>query len=88
MVCKLVDAGYFHFTNDHCFIIAIILAGQSSEKLEDYALIADLNGCCSPSVESTCCALDPSSADSGGSRPRIRDDVAQHSDLMSLGVPR
>jgi hypothetical protein len=27
-------------------------------------------------------------ADSGGSRPRIRDDVAQHSDLMSLGVPR
>ena len=29
-----------------------------------------------------------SSADSGGSRPRIRDDVAQHSDLISLGVPR
>ena len=28
------------------------------------------------------------SADSGGSRPRIRDDVAHHSDLMSLGVPR
>jgi putative copper resistance protein D len=27
-------------------------------------------------------------ADSGGSRPRIRDDVAQHSDLISLGVPR
>ena len=27
-------------------------------------------------------------ADSGGSRPRIRDDVAQDSDLMSLGVPR
>jgi len=27
-------------------------------------------------------------ADSGGSRSRIRDDVAQHSDLMSLGVPR
>jgi hypothetical protein len=27
-------------------------------------------------------------ADSGGSRPRIRDDVAHHSDLMSLGVPR
>ena len=26
--------------------------------------------------------------DSGGSRPRIRDDVAQHSDLMSPGVPR
>jgi hypothetical protein len=25
--------------------------------------------------------------DSGGSRPRIRDDVAQHSDLISLGVP-
>ena len=24
----------------------------------------------------------------GGSRPRIRDDVAQHSDLMSPGVPR
>jgi hypothetical protein len=30
----------------------------------------------------------PAVADSGGSRPRIRDDVAQHSDLMSLGVPR
>jgi 3alpha(or 20beta)-hydroxysteroid dehydrogenase len=29
-----------------------------------------------------------SDADSGGSRPRIRDDVAHHSDLMSLGVPR
>jgi hypothetical protein len=28
------------------------------------------------------------SADSGGSRPRIRDDVAHHSDLISLGVPR
>jgi len=27
-------------------------------------------------------------ADSRGSRSRIRDDVAQHSDLMSLGVPR
>jgi transposase len=27
-------------------------------------------------------------ADSGGSRSRIRDDVAHHSDLMSLGVPR
>jgi hypothetical protein len=27
-------------------------------------------------------------ADSGGSRPRIRDDLAQHSDLISLGVPR
>jgi hypothetical protein len=26
-------------------------------------------------------------ADSGGSRPRIRDDVAHHSDLISLGVP-
>jgi hypothetical protein len=28
------------------------------------------------------------SADSGGSRPRIRDDVAHHSDLISLGIPR
>jgi hypothetical protein len=27
-------------------------------------------------------------ADSGGSRPRIRDDVAHHSDLISLGIPR
>jgi hypothetical protein len=27
-------------------------------------------------------------ADSGGSRPRTRDDVAHHSDLISLGVPR
>jgi Single cache domain 3 len=27
-------------------------------------------------------------ADSGGSRPRIRDDVAHHSDLMSPGIPR
>ena len=27
-------------------------------------------------------------ADSGGSRPRFRDDLAHHSDLMSLGVPR
>jgi hypothetical protein len=27
-------------------------------------------------------------ADSGGSRPRIRDDVAHHSDLISPGVPR
>jgi hypothetical protein len=27
-------------------------------------------------------------ADSGGSRPRIRDDLAHHSDLISLGVPR
>jgi hypothetical protein len=30
----------------------------------------------------------PHIADSGGSRPRIRDDVAHHSDLISLGVPR
>jgi hypothetical protein len=28
------------------------------------------------------------SADSGGSRPRIRDDVAHHSDLISLGLSR
>jgi hypothetical protein len=27
-------------------------------------------------------------ADSGGSRPRIRDDVAHQSDLISPGVPR
>jgi adenylate cyclase len=27
-------------------------------------------------------------ADSDGSRPPFRDDVARHSDLMSLGVPR
>ena len=27
-------------------------------------------------------------ADSDGSRPGFRDDVAHHSDLMSLGVPR
>jgi hypothetical protein len=27
-------------------------------------------------------------ADSGGSRPRIRDDVAHPSDLISLGFPR
>jgi hypothetical protein len=27
-------------------------------------------------------------AESEGSRSRIRDDVAHHSDLMSLGVPR
>src|SRR5271169_705305 len=27
------------------------------------------------------------SADSGGSRSRIRDDLAQQSDLISLGVP-
>jgi hypothetical protein len=27
-------------------------------------------------------------ADSDGSRPRFRDDVARHSDLISLGVPR
>ena len=27
-------------------------------------------------------------ADSEGSRSRIRDDVAHHSDLMSLGIPR
>jgi MFS transporter, putative metabolite:H+ symporter len=27
-------------------------------------------------------------ADSGGSRPRIRDDLAQHSEMISLGVPR
>jgi hypothetical protein len=27
-------------------------------------------------------------ADSGRSRPRIQDDVAHQSDLMSLGVPR
>ena len=26
--------------------------------------------------------------DSGGSRPRIRSDLARHSDLISLGVPR
>ncbi len=28
------------------------------------------------------------SADSGGSRPAFRDDLARHSDLMSLGIPR
>jgi len=27
-------------------------------------------------------------ADSDGSRPAFRDDLAHHSDLMSLGVPR
>jgi len=30
----------------------------------------------------------PVGADSGGSRPQIRDDLAHHSDLISLGVPR
>jgi hypothetical protein len=33
------------------------------------------------------CAIRGLIADSGGSRPRIRDDVAHHSDLISLGVP-
>ena len=33
-------------------------------------------------------ALQYLDADSGRSRPRIRDDVARQSDLMSLGVPR
>jgi len=28
------------------------------------------------------------SADSDGSRPGFRDDLAHHSDLISLGVPR
>ena len=32
--------------------------------------------------------LEAHGADSGGSRPRIRDDVAHHSDLISLGVRR
>src|SRR5260370_20766469 len=32
--------------------------------------------------------IDDRSADSGGSRPPFRDDLAHHSDLMSLGVPR
>jgi hypothetical protein len=27
-------------------------------------------------------------ADSDGSRPGFRDDLARHSDLMSLGIPR
>jgi hypothetical protein len=27
-------------------------------------------------------------ADSDGSRPGFRDDLAHHSDLISLGVPR
>jgi len=27
-------------------------------------------------------------ADSDGSRPGFRDDLAHHSDLMSLGIPR
>jgi hypothetical protein len=31
---------------------------------------------------------DPWGADSDGSRPGFRDDLAHHSDLMSLGVPR
>ena len=30
----------------------------------------------------------PFHADSGGSRPGFRDDLAHHSDLMSLAVPR
>jgi putative transposase len=32
--------------------------------------------------------FDPQLADSGRSRPRIRDDVARQSDLMLLGIPR
>jgi transposase-like protein len=36
----------------------------------------------------TLLVTDKLGADSGGSRPRIRDDVAHHSDLISLGVPR
>jgi len=38
--------------------------------------------CCNPAHP------DCQYADSGGSRPRIRDDLAHHSDLISLGVPR
>jgi hypothetical protein len=30
----------------------------------------------------------PVTADSDGSRPGFRDDLARHSDLMSLAVPR
>jgi hypothetical protein len=36
-------------------------------------------------------AIDPAlvlDADSGGSRPVFRDDLAHHSDLISLGIPR
>jgi len=39
-------------------------------------------------VEKVIVAEEAIIADSEGSRPRIRDDVAQHSDLISLGVPR
>jgi len=45
-----------------------------------------------PSPSAAVRAVAPASvavvADSGGSRPRIRDDVAHHSDLISPGVPR
>jgi hypothetical protein len=53
---------------------------QSFDALEPEAGVAR------PLVE-----LDPRHAfvaDSGGSRPGFRDDLAHHSDLMSLGVPR
>jgi hypothetical protein len=32
--------------------------------------------------------IDGETADSEGSRPAFRDDLARHSDLMSLTVPR
>ena len=52
-----------------------ILVGHYLEKIEDCRRVLEIQE-------------DPLFADSGGSRPRIRDDVAYHSDLMSLGVPR
>jgi hypothetical protein len=56
--------------------------GKAVAAIGDFGHRASLPSASLPSYPVTL------TADSGGSRPRIRDDVAQHSDLISLGVPR
>jgi hypothetical protein len=66
------------------------LAGGLSALSACGAATVSLSSCRTGSKWPACIghASSLASADSGGSRPRIRDDVAQHSDLISLGVPR
>jgi hypothetical protein len=59
-----------------------VIGGHCDTVRRDYATIETTHN------NSWLLGRDEAAADSGGSRPRIRDDVAHHSDLMSLGVPR
>ena len=62
--------------------------GKPSKQWREYACVLIAERILQHKIEFYNSPAMERGADSGGSRPRIRDDVAHHSDLMSLGVPR